>query len=611
MSRVWLVLFLFLLPMSATADIADRFIPEVYVVTEPGTELTLDEALAIPSERWEYIGTEVPSFGYTGDIYWLQFTLPGSRDERLIHIGYPLLDHIEVYFVSAYGEREHFFTGDSLPFEQRPVHHEEFVIPVPFKELTTVLVRVESGSSMRIPVTVWNEERFYIDRNSQSMAMGVYFGLLICMIVYNLFTYVVTREPGFLNYSLYVTCTGLLVSSLSGAGYRYLWPASTWLQERAVILFGAAAIMCASLFIYHLLNVGRNSPRFGIGLKVISVIMGTLAALSLLLSYESLIRVFLAMVLFFGFYIVTMAIWLTIKKVRYAQLFIVAWTALILAVMINSLAYLGILDGQFIQRYAIMVGSALEVLILSLILTLRYSHERNERLEAQAASLQSAKEAEHAQRQLNEELESLVEERTTKLEAVMKQLKKANLKLERKSSEDGLTGLFNRRYFDEQLDREFRRAKRTEKPVTLVMIDIDYFKDLNDEHGHLVGDDVLKELANRMKSSLKRATDSVYRYGGEEFAVILGGTEAHRGKEYAQELAKIVAKTPFTTAAGDLHITISCGVASFDGNEITDAKALLYAADEALLEAKKSGRNVTIVAEPNVISDFKQASRSN
>jgi two-component system cell cycle response regulator len=153
---------------------------------------------------------------------------------------------------------------------------------------------------------------------------------------------------------------------------------------------------------------------------------------------------------------------------------------------------------------------------------------------------------------------------------------------------DGLTGVHNKRYFVEQLDRELSRATRHGRPLTLVICDIDYFKRVNDEFGHLAGDHVLKEVAQLAKSRL-RPDDVVARYGGEEFALVLPETDLAGGLKIAEELRKMIAAETFTFEDEDIDVTISCGVAQLDPK--LRSYDFVKAADKQLYEAKRAGRN--------------------
>ncbi len=181
------------------------------------------------------------------------------------------------------------------------------------------------------------------------------------------------------------------------------------------------------------------------------------------------------------------------------------------------------------------------------------------------------------------------------IRARTRDLEEANRRLEALAVTDGLTGLFNRRRFEEVLDLEVRRAQRMGTPLCLLMMDVDHFKVYNDTHGHPAGDEVLRTLARLLRERV-RATDIACRYGGEEFAVILPGTSRSDGLTLANELRLIVETHPFEHEEMQPggRLTISIGVAVYP-EDASDEVALLRAADQALYRAKQNGRNQVAV----------------
>jgi diguanylate cyclase (GGDEF)-like protein len=153
---------------------------------------------------------------------------------------------------------------------------------------------------------------------------------------------------------------------------------------------------------------------------------------------------------------------------------------------------------------------------------------------------------------------------------------------------DGLTQVFNRRYFLEQLEREVSRAKRYRRELSLILFDIDHFKQINDNFGHLAGDYVLKQLATVVKGKIRRE-DILARYGGEEFAIVLPEIDAHNAFGFAEKVRKLVEKAPFKFEDTKISVTVSIGVCTC--NEADDSAALIKRTDEKLYEAKGAGRN--------------------
>jgi diguanylate cyclase (GGDEF)-like protein len=161
---------------------------------------------------------------------------------------------------------------------------------------------------------------------------------------------------------------------------------------------------------------------------------------------------------------------------------------------------------------------------------------------------------------------------------------------------DSLTGAFNRRYLMDQLPRELERARRYGKALSVVMCDVDHFKEVNDSKGHAAGDDVLQQCVARMQKFIRANSDWIARLGGEEFLVVLPETDYEGASIVAEKMRSIISDSPFITRAGDARVTGSFGVASTlpQGPDLSlKAERLIRAADECLYSSKRSGRNCT------------------
>jgi diguanylate cyclase (GGDEF)-like protein len=194
-------------------------------------------------------------------------------------------------------------------------------------------------------------------------------------------------------------------------------------------------------------------------------------------------------------------------------------------------------------------------------------------------------------------------ERERELLVMSRKLAAANQVLQRLSLLDGLTGIPNRRRFDEVLIHEWKQAMRSKQPLSIVMMDIDHFKAFNDHYGHLAGDDCLKKVALAMSAVLKRPTDFLARYGGEEFVAILPMTECDGAKAIAAAMKEgvIALAIPHEHSSAASRVTISMGIATLVPRRGMTAAMVVAAADQALYEAKAGGRNriVTKMVNPS------------
>jgi len=197
--------------------------------------------------------------------------------------------------------------------------------------------------------------------------------------------------------------------------------------------------------------------------------------------------------------------------------------------------------------------------------------------------------------EMNRELEAKVSERTH-------DLAEANSRLAQLAVTDGLTNLYNHRHFHERLSLEAERSVRNGLPLSLLMIDVDHFKNYNDQHGHPAGDEVLRQLSQLMSDG-RRANDFCARYGGEEFCIVLVDTPKLTAAKLAERLRERTANHPFEFSSDQPLgcLSISVGVATFP-DDANDSEGLVRAADAALYTAKHGGRNRVVLASPTISS---------
>lgn len=257
--------------------------------------------------------------------------------------------------------------------------------------------------------------------------------------------------------------------------------------------------------------------------------------------------------------------------------------------LINDMLYAeGIIHTFYMSQFALYGFTGIQALLLAR----RFSRafQDVERYSAELATLKT-------------NLERQVEDRTAALQGALKAASDLNQQLEHLSQTDALTALFNRRFFNDRLSAEWRRGTRGDEDLSLILIDIDHFKQFNDRHGHLCGDACLRHVGGLIRAHLARETDLAARYGGEEFAILLSQTPLAGAQRVAQRLCEAVAESPLEWEGSHLTVTLSAGVASLVPDTAASPDILIRRADGALYQAKLAGRNQVQVADDLSPSD--------
>lgn len=578
----------------------------------PEPELSAETINFQPEVRWKALVEA--NFGLSKDTHWIRIKPSALTigEEYFIEVSYGLLDQIDVWVYANQGQNgeavlspvSSFSTGDRLPFSERPILYEKFLFPLQaMSEDMIVVMRVKSKGPVKVPTRIWEKADFIAYKGSHQLFMGLFFGYMIAMALSNLFFFATTRNKTFAVYTAYVTGLALIVATLQGIGFRFLWPNNIWLQEKAVVLFASATIVLVIIFSMQVLDLKNTSPRAHKLLWVARSLFMLLFLSSFLLPYAFLLQTILIMMAVTSPIILATSVSLAMQGNLIARYFSAAWLVLLFSGVALAIENFGLFALPLDASYLLMVGAIAETLLLALALAVRFSAQYKESQRAKRIAIESEREAMKAKDELlklqetsKQALEYSVEERTLELEIAMRELSEANAELERVSAIDPLTNLMNRRYFDKRLLAEARRSRRENRPLTLAMLDIDFFKKINDHYGHPAGDECLRQFARLLQAHILRPSDVICRYGGEEFVVILPATELEGGLKLMEKVRTDLANTPILYEGKEINMTVSIGLTSKVIVSDDEKVELLSFADQLLYKAKQSGRN-KVVAE--------------
>lgn len=535
---------------------------------------------ATHAANYRPVSQQTANFGYQRGAVWLRLEVENRSTQRewLIGVNYPQIDWLDCYLLSPDGTLRQQYAGDKRPFGMRPLPHRHFHfrLDLPPGQRTTVYLRAQSGGTLLLPVQLLTPWQLQGLDHHQLLLSGIFIGTLLAMLLYNLLLFFSLREKTYLYYVLYIGSFGLAQATLYGYGSEYLWPAHP-LNDLALPLATSLTGVFLGLFSRRFLELGSQWPAAE---RVINIFIGLFAVTAictLFLDYQLVIKVAIGASLIgpAALFLIGARLWY--GGYRPARYFLVAFAVLLLGFLANGLTSFNLTPDNLLSDYGMPVGSMLEITLLSFALAhrLKLAREDNERLQQQHAA----------------ELEQRVASRTRALDQALHDLTQANQQLQRLTVHDALTGLKNRQFFDQHLQHTWRQALRWQQPLGLLMIDIDYFKRVNDSHGHPAGDEALRRIAKVIAGCLRRPGDEAIRYGGEEFAVILPHTDGEGISYLAECIRSRATQLQFVWEGQAIFLSVSIGAALILPQAGHETQQLVQQADQLLYQAKQGGRN--------------------
>lgn len=606
-TQLLIILLVWMVPFHAQAnsDVISISMPDfsrhlgagIEYLEDPTGDLTLEQVQQEKHlSRFRTYHTDNFQMGYSNSVYWIKFSianhLPGrmgqsESDRFYLSVRYPLLDDVRIFHLRE-EKSDHYAVGDYFRFNQRFLKLNNFDYPISLQpgEQSQVFIRVQSTSSISVPLYLETEKAYIENQYILNSFNGIYFGISVGLGIYNLFIWIGVRKKVYGLYVLLILNLWLFNATVIGFSYR-LWPQATDFQQIAVYLFSITASISMCLFGMVFLITRKYQPGFHkvilaavfIYLITIPIIFFTpvaiAAKINVAVTLSGLVILFIA------------AIRSVVSGYHPARYFLIGQGAVLFGVFFTVLTSLGIIPLYSLAPELMKWSAAFEMIFFSFGLADLLNNERQLREKAQQESAQAQQELLHSQIKLTEQLDNLVHQRTEELET-------ANRRLQDLSKIDELTGLYNRRHLNEVLPNEYRKAYRENSHISMIIFDIDFFKKINDRYGHSFGDLCLVKAAKVIQKNLHRLPDFAFRYGGEEFIILLPNTDIDGALFVAESVREAIGRLVIWDEKHSTSMTVSVGVVSEVPQQRDGHEMMFKLADKRLYIAKENGRNQVV-----------------
>lgn len=574
-------------------------------------------------QEWQVTNERIPNFGHTSDVYWFRLEIQTAVEDNswVLVLSNVLLDYVDIFLVSSDGELiDQYSGGAQRKITDRAILHRYFVVPISAQGESnlTLYFRVASFHAVQFPLALWPIQKFAAFDELETILTGVLLGSLFIMLLYNFFLYTTLRDPLYLAYVGSVFGFLMLQICVKGFGYRFFWPDQLMLSAVSVFVSAFATIFFAISFASWFMQLRiRKFPL----LPLVEVARWSALACALFIWY---LPDGLRLYLMTGIGVLAIALGFIAIFTYYSsndrpmQIFTAGWVVLLVGSLLFLLNKLGWISVNAWTEQTMSVGTVIEVILFSMALGDRINSEKEQAIRAKSILLRSldtereekqnilrseeiTREAKELtlsiQKEANERLEAEIEERTA-------ELKQTTDRLEDLVKLDPLTGVFNRRHFNETINDVFKVARKDRTELSLLMIDVDHFKSINDQYGHLVGDHCLVSVADALARMSKEGGGLLFRFGGEEFAIVLENTSKETAQTLAEKIRGAIESTLLAGSQGPDHVTISIGGASIFPGKHLRPEALVALADAALYQAKELGRNRVVMQQDNEGQSF-------
>jgi signal transduction histidine kinase len=345
------------------------------------------------SDKWQ--SREELNFGYSKDVVWLHFRVRNTeyiQQRVMLEHGYPLIQSVRLYVMVGETVREMFNEGRLLPFAQRPIAHRNFIFPLVMHEYETLdlYMRLETTGTLRAPLKLHSSEGLSESTANQSLGLGIYYGTIIALTLYNLFLFLSTRDTSYLYYVLYSACFAALQSSLNGISFQYLWPEWVAWNNITVPVFVGGTLFFLSLFTASFLKTASTAPKMHLFLRCIAAIFLAVSVFGAIRYGRFANQLAGLVTTFCPLLFIPPAIIRLRSGFRPAVYYLLAFAVFFVGTAAVALKDFGLLPMNFFTIYGNHIGAAFEVLLFSLGLAHRLKSLKEESMSAELRALASA-----------------------------------------------------------------------------------------------------------------------------------------------------------------------------------------------------------------------------
>ena len=391
---------------------------DVFLLEDKESNLRIEDV--VTSDAFVKSEKRVPNMGVTESSFWLKIPIRNNSDEKniLLMLEQPFIDVVELYTPNSDGSFDATKMGEYQAFGKRKYNDPNYLfdIDIPLGEERTFYMKVSGKEQIQLPLVLGSKKLVLEKRKQSDLLSGLYFGIIIVMMLYNLFIYFTTRDNSYLYYVVYIVLIGLTQISLQGYPFQYLWPNIPWMSEHSLFIFPSLVGASALVFMRNFLQVKTSLPKLDKLITLFLVIYGMCIVLAISGFYKLSYNMIEINAMVVSIYMLTVTIIIVRRGYRPGRYFLLAWSTFLLGVILFVMKDQGVLPYNGLTRYTMHIGSALEVILLSFALADRINILKAEKEASQAKALHVSLENERIIREQNVILEKKVKERTTELE---------------------------------------------------------------------------------------------------------------------------------------------------------------------------------------------------